>query len=76
MSDMKMKRTKTKILAIAMDILARDIQSDDGVANAAISEAAGRLRELDKAIRETLKENLHLADGKDCTLIKLKRAIR
>lgn len=27
------------------------------------------------AITETLEENLHLADGEDCTLIKLKRAI-
>ncbi len=34
------------LLADALDILARDIQSDDGVANAAIQEAAQRLREL------------------------------
>lgn len=31
--------------------------------------------ELEKAIRETIEENLHLADGDNCTLIKLKRAI-
>lgn len=30
---------------------------------------------LESAIRETLEENLHLADGDVCTLIKLKRAI-
>lgn len=30
---------------------------------------------LRKAILETLEENGHLADGEDCTLIKLKRAI-
>lgn len=29
---------------------------------------------LKKAIRETLDDNLHLADGENCTLIKLKRA--
>ena len=29
---------------------------------------------LKQAIRETLDENLHLADGEVCTLIKLKRA--
>lgn len=34
------------MLAKAMDVLARDIQSDDGIANAAIAEAAERLREL------------------------------
>jgi hypothetical protein len=40
------RKTETLILAAAMDILARDIQSGDGVANAAIAEAAERLREL------------------------------
>lgn len=40
-------RTKTLTLAGALDVLAAEIQSADGVANAAISEAAERLRELD-----------------------------
>lgn len=40
-------RTDTQTLIAAMEILSRDIQSDDGVANAAIAESAGRLRELD-----------------------------
>ena len=30
----------------------------------------------ERAIRLTLKENAHLADGDDCTLIELKRALR
>ena len=30
---------------------------------------------LRKAIIETLEENGHLADGDDCTLIKLKQAL-
>ena len=30
---------------------------------------------LKKAILETLAENGHLADGENCTLIKLKRAL-
>lgn len=30
---------------------------------------------LETAIRETLEENGHLADGENCTLIKLKKAI-
>lgn len=29
----------------------------------------------EKAIRETLADNGHLADGDDCTLIKLKRVL-
>lgn len=39
-------RTDTKTLAAAMRVLAAEIQSDDGVANAAIAEAAERLDEL------------------------------
>jgi hypothetical protein len=39
-------KTSTPIIISAMRILARDIQTDDGVANAAISEAADRLEEL------------------------------
>jgi hypothetical protein len=33
------------------------------------------INELKAAIRETLEENRHLADGNDCTLRKLKTAI-
>ncbi|WP_029511155.1 hypothetical protein [Marinobacterium stanieri] len=39
--------TDTTTLIDAMRILANDIQSDDGVANAAIAEAAGRLEMLE-----------------------------
>ena len=42
-------RTKTLTLAGALDVLAAEIQSADGVANAAIAEAAERLRELNAA---------------------------
>jgi hypothetical protein len=48
-------RTDTLILAAAMDVLARDIQSGDGVANAAIAEAAQRLRELERVGRNLLR---------------------
>jgi hypothetical protein len=37
-------------LVAAMRILSRDIQSDDGVANAAIAEAADRLERLQAAL--------------------------
>ena len=40
-------RTKTSTLVSAMRELARTVQCDDGVANAAIAEAADRLAELD-----------------------------
>ncbi len=39
-------KTATPTLASAMRILSREIQSPDGVANAAIAEAAERLDEL------------------------------
>ena len=41
------KKTETLTLAAAMDVLAREIQCADGVATAAIAEAAQRLRELE-----------------------------
>jgi hypothetical protein len=55
-----MMRTDTKILADAMDILARDIQSGDGVANAAIAEAAQRMREQAAEIERLREENEEL----------------
>ena len=39
--------TRTLILVSAMRLLAQEIQSEDGVANAAIAEAADRLEELE-----------------------------
>lgn len=45
-----MPRSSTKTLISALDILARDIQSADGVANAAIAEAAQRLREQNQLL--------------------------
>ena len=51
---MSTHKTDTLTLAAAMDALARDIQSTDGVANAAIAEAAQRLRELDEEQRNLM----------------------
>jgi len=69
-------RTSDDTLIKALLILSQDIQSEDGVANAAIGEGALRLSELVEGIREVLMDNLHLADGEDCTLIKLKQLIK
>lgn len=38
-------------------------------------ELLEEIEKLETAIRETIEDNLHLADGDVCTLIKLKRAI-
>ena len=40
-----------------------------------IDEKDARITELETAISETLKEKAHLADGDNCTLIKLKQAM-
>ena len=63
-------RTPIEILVKAMHILANDIQSDDGVANAAIYEAAQRLEEQNQRIKQ-LEDRIHRAamaffrDGSD-----------
>jgi hypothetical protein len=44
-------KTSTETLIKAMRILSSDIQSDDGVANAAIAEAAQRLEEQKDRIK-------------------------
>lgn len=42
------RKSSTETLIAAMRILARDIQGGDGVANAAIAEAADRLEDLER----------------------------
>ncbi len=53
---MSIRKTNTRILAESMRILARDIQTDNGIANMAILEAAERLTEQLEAITH-YKEN-------------------
>ena len=45
-------RTRTPILVSAMRLLAQEIQSEDGVANAAIAEAGNRLSELEAQLAQ------------------------
>lgn len=47
-----MKRTDTQTLIKALHILADEIVSEDGVANACIREGADRIQELDNEIAE------------------------
>jgi len=49
-----MKRTDIKTLIEAMRIISEGIQSEGGVANAAIAEAADRLQEQDYFIKRLL----------------------
>jgi len=50
-------RTSTETLIAAMHILATEIQSDDGAANAAVAEAAERLAEQHMRIDQLETEN-------------------
>jgi hypothetical protein len=40
-----------------------------------LEEAKERIAHLETAIRSTLAANRHLADGDNCTLIELKKAL-
>ena len=53
-------RTKNETLVKALRILVEDIQSEDGVANACIAEAASRIDELDKEVLQLKMENFLL----------------
>jgi len=53
-------KSSTETIIKAMYILSNDIQSEDGIANAAILEAATRLEELDKE-NNKLKDLLYKA---------------
>lgn len=50
-------RSSTETLIAAMRILSQDIQSEDGVANAMIAEAAQRLEEQHMRIAQLEREN-------------------
>jgi hypothetical protein len=67
-----MKKVETKIISAAMYELARTIQSDDGVANAACAEAAERLDEQTVEISR-LKDRLHKIDSDNNTIIAFAR---
>ncbi len=49
-------KTDDKTLIEALRILAREIQSDDGVANACIAEAADRLDDFHEALVQISEE--------------------
>jgi hypothetical protein len=50
------RQSSTETIIAALDILARDIHSEDGAANAAIAEGAQRLRELSAEVEALRSE--------------------
>ena len=61
-------KSKTKTLIEAMQILANEIHSEDGIANAAIFEASERLYEQQKRIEELEQELQKSTDQNDLIL--------
>ena len=49
-------KSETETIISALRVLARDIQTDDGVVNSCLEEAAGRLEELQRANKNTLAD--------------------
>ena len=60
-----MKKSSTKIIIEAMRILSREIYCEDGVATAAIAEAADRLEELEIQLKEAQDYADKLVEHKD-----------
>lgn len=46
------RRSDTETIIAALDVLAREIHSNDGVANAALAEGAQRLRDMQRKVAE------------------------
>jgi len=63
------------VKAQEMMMLAKKMERERNLADDALKYAAIEIAELRHQIRETIMENLHLADGDDCTLLRLKDAI-
>jgi len=69
-------RSKTETIISALRVLANDIQSGDGVANAAIAEAADRMEELCSELSFYRKLNKNFVEaGRICAQIYIARNI-
>jgi len=69
-------RSKTETIIGALRVLANDIQSEDGVANAAIAEAADRMEELCNELLFYRKLNKNFAEtSRICAQIYIARNI-
>ena len=51
-------RSTTKVIAGAMRVLSVDVQSQDGIPNAALLEAACRLDELQELLEDVLEQGI------------------
>lgn len=66
---------RIKQLEDAAEVAANQIKLMAELHSKRALEEHKRVLELEAAIRNTLDENRHLADGEDCTLYNLKKAL-
>ena len=69
-------KSKTESLISALRVLARDIHTDDGVVNACLEEAAGRLEELHLANKNTLADLALAIERRDDSYAEIKTVRR
>ena len=69
-------KSKTESLISALRVLARDIHTDDGVVNACLDEAAGRLEELQRANQNTLADLAVAIERRDDSYAEIKTVRR
>lgn len=68
-------KLEEKILDIADEVTAYEHTRELRVIAVKVRKMAERIKRLEEAIRKTLDENRGLADGDDCTLHILKKAL-
>ena len=69
-------KSKTESIISALRVLARDIHTDDGVVNACLEEAAGRLEELQRANQNTLADLAVAIERRDDSYAEIKTVRR
>jgi chromosome segregation ATPase len=65
-------KSSTESLISALRVLARDIQTHDGVVNTCLEEAAGRLEELQRANKKTLADLAVAIERRDDSYAEIK----
>ena len=65
-------KSQTDTIISALRVLARDIQTDDGVVNACLEEAAARLEELQRANQNTLADLAVAIERRDDSYAEIK----
>lgn len=74
-TELPMTKNELNAMPKALRILAAEITAPDHVPAMCLRDAAAMIESLRWAIETTITENLHLADGDNCTLKRIKDAV-